>query len=1059
MRGSNIFVIGILLLLMIPAVSLPGSSKDDGGPSWDADFVEWSYRQEILPPIETNDSLAHFQPIDLRVRFENPCWTENENRTSIRIACWHDETWHDLESQIYSIEKIQGETSIISECNVIFLIPDFADGTEQYFMYYDDEKTSAPNYEDHVTIKDLNYSSSPLPEISAVAKFYGIIEDGYCVYGVGQEGQLLDRSCAQVVVKQQKNSKEFDLITSDQIVSFAFSYYYGDKEKDESSSDQVFLDKKILIDGNLMVEFGIFSESNRKDVQTTAIYRYYYCPIEEKRINVHVKHEMLKDATVQGINNIDGRFGSLISLKSRSAAVESLNFGDIYPYLNFYSENEKIEQYQLNQNPSTKEREWIISYKNDAALGSEAWLSYGYGKKGIANAVLFASNKGVVTSGTDERDGIQLKVAEKEYVNFLGTEVDYVSINFGRHSFEPGHSHDVTIPANLVVQFDAEMFLSETGGYDSVEKESSFYKALLQSRRYSGDVPFEREQKRYNVTIIPRFGRTHFSYPRLSNLTGYAFPVTWIELHQDGRLVSEGAANRSLFIRAKKTFSNILEGEYLVKIFFKWGEKKIFTGSTVIQLNKDVRVNVFCTWERTIKFTFLDQNGKGISDIHGWLTNKNGVLYDENISQNTGELLVKAPFDKRDPYTLKVEYKGLILYDERLQKTIRKLNKQMTLELYDLSVDITDELDLPPGVELTPTLLTPDDNTTVQITPKVNGKGSYVFESVPAGDYHIQISYGEFIDDVHVTIPSSENIVHMKFSALFTLIIDLFDSKGNTLVNDDIEYVIYRDNQTIDRTKEKTLVLPPARYSIYAYLDNTLIGLKPVELTNDKHLTFVTTIESLFPLFLSLFFYGLFGFFVILTFLKKFSVSSLLKSLAILLVIFSFIQPWWLFTATSATLPAEKTTALYVNPGMMIETKTYYGEVSLNLAEMPDMFLLFLVWIVPIASLACISIGIGIVLRRTMKKNYAFFLSIIGVILLGLLLAAFSFGTTRLIDASLGSVQGEKNLSIAMGTEDILMHSTWGFSAGFYIVCIAVVVAVVGILLDIRMRVRQKKKL
>lgn len=1049
----------ILLLLLIPAVGLPGFSQDDGGPSWDVDYSEWSHRQEILLPINTNDSLSHFQPIDLRVRFEYPCWTENENKTSVRIACWHDETWYELESQIYSIEKVPGEPSIIRECNVIFLVPDFADGSEQYFIYYDDDETSQPNYEDHVRIEDLNYSSSPLPEISAVAKFYGIIEDGYCVYGVGQEGQLLDRSCAQVVVKQQKNIKKFDLITSDQIVSFAFSYYYGDNEKDESSSDQVFLDKKIFIDGNLMVEFGILSESNKKDVQTTAIYRYYYCPIEEKRINVHVKHEMLKDATVQGIDNIDGRFGSLISLKSRSAAVESLNFGDIYPLLNFFSENEKIEQYQLNQNPSTKEREWIITYKNDATLGSEAWLNYGYGKKGIANAVLFASNKGVVISGTDERDGIQLKVAEKEYVNFLGTEVDYVSINFGRHSYEPGHSHDVTIPADLVVQFDAEIFASETGGYESVEKESSFYKALLQSRRYSGEVPFEREQRRYNVTIIPRLGKTHFSYPRLSNLAGNAFPVMWIELHQDGRLISEGAANRSLFFRAKKTFSNVLEGEYLIKIFFKWGDKKIFTGSAIIRLNKDLRVNVLCTWERTITYTFLDQNGKGIQGIHGWLTNKENIIYDQNTTQDNGALIVKAPFDRRDPYTLKVEYKGLIIYDERLQKTIKKLNKEITLGLYDLAVIITDDLDLPPGVELTPVLLTPDDNITVQITPKSNGKGSFIFEKVPAGDYHIQISYGEFIDDMHVSLPSSENIVHMKFSALFNLIIDLFDSKGNTLVNDDIEFVIFRDNQTIGRTKEKTIVLPPARYSINAYLDSTLIGVKPVQLTNDKHLIFVTIIESLFPLFLSLFFYVLFGLFVILTLLKKFSVSSLLKSLAILLVIFSFIQPWWLFTATSETIPAEKTTALYVNPGMMIETKTYYGEVSLNLAEMPDIFLLFLVWIVPFASLACVSITIGIVLRRTKKKNYAFLLSVIGTILLGILLSAFWFGTTRLINTSLGSVQGAKDLFITMGSEDILMHSTWGFSVGFYIVCIAVLVAVIGILLDIRMRLRQKKNL
>ncbi len=1059
MRGSNIFVVGILLLLIIPAVSLPGSSQDEGVPSWDTDYKEWSYRQELLLPIQTNDSLSHYQPIDLRLRFENPCWTENENSTSIRVACWHEGTWFDLESQIYSLEKILGETKGISECNVVFLVPAFADGTERYFMYYDDAQTSKPNYKDHVSIEDMNYSSSPLPEISAVAKFYGIKEDGYCIYGVGQEGQLLDRSCAQVVVKQKKNCKEFDIIDSDQIVSFAFSYYYGENEKDESSSDQVFIDKKILIDGNLMVEFGIFSESKKKDVQTTAVYRYYYCPIEEKRINVHVKHEMLKDATVQGIDNIDGRFGSLISLKARSAAVESLNFGNIYPYLNFYGDKDKVEQYQLNQNPSTKEREWVISYTNDASLGAEAWLSYGYGKKGIANAVLFASNQGLVTSGTDERDGVQLKVAEKEYVNFLGTEVDYVSINFGRHSFEQGHSHDVTIPADLVVQFDAEVFASETGGYDSVQKESFFYKALLQSRRYSGDIPFEREQKRFNVTIIPRFGGTHLSHPWLSNLTSSAFPVMWIELHRDGRLVAESAANRSLLMRAKKTFSSVLEGDYLVKVFVKWGNKKVFTGSTILHLNKDKKVNVFCTWERTIKFTFLDQNGQGISGVQAWLTNKDGVLYDENITQKNGELIVRAPFDRRDPYVLQAEYKGLTIYDGKLQKTIRRLNKQVILELYDLTVVITDILDLPPGVELTPVLVTPDGNKTVQITPKGNNKGSFLFENVPAGDYHLQINFGEFIDEIHVTIPNAGTTTVMKFSAMFNLIIDLFDSKGNKLLNDDIEFLIIRDNKTVAKTKEKTISLPPARYSINAYLDNELIGVKPVELTNDKHLTFVTTIESLFPLALSMVFYVLFGLLVILTILKKFSLSSLLKSLAILLVILSFFQPWWLFTGTSSTLPAEKTTALYVNPAMMIETRKYYGEVSLNLAEMPDFFLMFLGGILPLASLVCITIGIGIILKRTKKKKYAFLLSIIGIILLGILLSAFSYGTTRLIETSLGSVQGEDDLSASFGSEDIMIHASWGFSAGFYLICIAIIITILAVLLDIRMRLKLKKEL
>jgi hypothetical protein len=1060
MQGSNIVIVVMLLLIVFPAVSIPGSSQEDVFPIWNKEWSEWSYREELQLPIPTNDFTVHYQPIDLRISFEKPCWTENENKTSIRIGCWYKEEWHDLESQIYGIIKGGGETTYINECNVIFLIPDFADGTERYFIYYTDSETPKPNYKDHVSVEDLNYSSSPLPDVSAQARFYGIKEDGYCVYGVGQEGQLLDRSCAQVVVKQKKDSMKFDVLDSDQIVSFAFSYYYGSKEKDESSSDQVFINKKIIVDGNLMVEFGIISESQKKDIRTTAIYRYYYYPLDEKRINVHVKHEMLKDAIVQGIDNVDGRFGSLISIKSQSATVNSLNFGEIYPYLNFYREDDKIEQYQLNQNPASKDREWIISFKDDASLGKEAWLCYGEGKKGKANAVLFASNVGIVTSGTDERDGIQIKVAEKEYVNFLGTEVDYVSINFGRHSYEPGHSHDVTIPSDLIVQFDAEVFASDIGGYIAVQKESQIYQTLVKSRQLSSDIPFEREQKRYNVTIITHFGGTHFTHPRLSNQTGGVFPVMWIELYHEGSLIVEGSANRSLFTRAKKTFSSILEGEYLIKVYLKRGNAtKVFTGSTILRLDKNTKVIVFCTWERTIKFTFLDQHGRGIQGIHGWLMNKDGVIYDENITQKNGELIVKAPYNMRDPYMLRAEYKDFIIYDKELQKTIKKLNEQVNLELYNISVIVTDTLDFPPGVEITPLLVTSKDNRTIQLTSLGNGKGIFSFEGVPRGDYSLQISYGDFIDDIHVTVPDARKSIRMNFSAIYDLTIDLFDSKGNPLTDNNIEFVISRDNQTVEKTNEKTVSLPPAKYAINAYIKDELIGEKQVELTNDKQLTFVTTVDSLLPAVLSLLLCVLFGFFVVLTLLKKFSLSSLLKSLTILFVILSFFQPWWLFTGSSTIPPAEKITAMYVNPGVMIETINYYGETSFNIAEMPDMFLMFLGAIVPLASLACLSLGLGVLLKRTKKKQYALLLSITGVVLLCILLSTFYFGTTKLAETSVGAVQGESVLAISIESEEIIMQSSWGFSTGFYFVFIAVVVAIIALLLDIRIKFMQKKKL
>ena len=262
--------------------------------------------------------------------------------------------------------------------------------------------------------------------------------------------------------------------------------------------------------------------------------------------------------------------------------------------------------------------------------------------------------------------------------------------------------------------------------------------------------------------------------------------------------------------------------------------------------------------------------------------NKDGVIYDENITQKDGELIVKAPYNMRDSYRLRAEYKGIIVYNKELQKTLKKLNEEVNLELYNFSVIVTDSFDFPPGVEITPLLITLNDNRTIQLTPLETGEGTFSFEGILRGDYDLQISYGDFVDEIHITVPDAGSNIRMKFSAIFDLTIDLYDSKGNSLMDNNIEFMISRENQIVEKTYEKTISLPPAKYSIKAYIKNDLIGEKQVMLTNDKHLMFLTTVESLIPTLLSLFFSILFGFFVVLTLLKKFSFQSLLKTLAIL---------------------------------------------------------------------------------------------------------------------------------------------------------------------------------
>jgi hypothetical protein len=98
-------------------------------------------------------------------------------------------------------------------------------------------------------------------------------------------------------------------------------------------------------------------------------------------------------------------------------------------------------------------------------------------------------------------------------------------------------------------------------------------------------------------------------------------------------------------------------------------------------------------------------------------------------------------------------------------------------------------------------------------------------------------------------------------------------------------------------------------------------------------------------------------------------------------------------------------------------------------------------------------------LKRTKKKQYALLLSIVGVVLLCILLSSFYFVTTKLTETSIGAVQGEGALTFSFESEEVIMQSNWGFSTGFYFIFIAIIITVIALLIDVRIKVIQKKKL
>ena len=1074
---SLIILISPVLTMSVFSGSNSLSLTDENLPrSWNED---WSYRQEINLPISTDDFCAKFQPIDIGIEFDKTCWASDKNNHSIRICCWGGNTWYELESQIYDLNFTNDD--YIGSCRLVFLVPEMADGEERYFVYYDDSEKPSPKYVDHVDIEDAYYYYEPISGISVEGDYYKITEDGYIVYGIGQKGQVMNRKLSQVVIKMKPYTEEFGIMCSELLASFSFSYQHGAEDKDEVSSDQVLVSKNVTEDGNLMVEFGIISESFTKSLRTTNIYKYYYCPTEDKRISVNVKHEVLEEGIVKGIEDIDGRYGTLVSYKSKSTSIKKMCFGDILPFLHIYGKNGRIKEYHMDENPGTKDREWIISHLDDCDVGENAWISYDEGDDGKTHAILFSSNEDIVKEGTDERDGFQITVAEKEYLNIVGTEIDYASIAFGRNSYIEGGHHDLTIPDDLVVEFDAEFFSMEEGNYKKVDEEGKIFRTLVKYRHIGEYSQFEGDQNIHTLTVIPHLSSRIFAFPNLEELTGLSLPIIWAELYQNDTLISSGVAHKSFIgIMQLVKFPKLAPGEYVVRLYRKIGNNtKKYIGVGPVMVDGDVSLHIYCTWQKNIEIAASDQYNINIEDIELVMLRDNMVvirnftttsgnltlgvpfnLFDSYVWENLGNITIESLFNLSNPYVLEAFYKGFIIYDEEITMGQRRL--EINLDLYDLTVVIKDELDFPPGVDVKPFLTSPEMYDQTEIMPKNIGNGKYIFEKLPAAAYDIHISYGGFSDKESIIVPETGDSISMEFSALFDITTELFNSYGENLQDNTQEISIFRSGRKVRQSlsPDEIVSLPPGKYTVNVYSTDELIGSRTVELTNDKNIKIVTIIESLLPFIVTMLSLVFIGGVVLLIALKKISLNASLKIIVMCIIIVSLFQPWWALNASSDDGMAEKTSAMYIFSQTMINRVTYQDKVYLDLATIPEEFTEFLGVLLIIVYSGLVLMGISFIPNVVLRRRFSLILASASVLFIVLVNAAFSYGMLKICEISLGSLQGESVLDMSLPTgETVYMSATWGLGSGFYLCVVSTAILIFAGIIDFTIKRNWLKRL
>ena len=781
---SKRIIVYIILSNILLSAFITNSSTADEVPWWNDN---WSFRQEIEIPIDTSDEYAIYQPIDIHIGFNNSCWAKDEKEHSIRVIFQDEERFFELESQIYDLEFDGSEK--IKSCNLVFLIPPQANGNERYFVYYDKEVKSGPNYQKRVEIDESYYQYEPIQGLGFESSFFKITEGEEIIYAVNKDGTVLGDKVSQQVTRLKKGAKDILPHNTDQIASFTFVYWWQKNGEWEgiSSADR-FISKQLFVDGNLMVKFGIVSESEGSLLKSIVIYKYYFCPTEDKRLYTDVRHEV-KDYPLPLGEEIDVAYIILSCGGIKSNTIEELNFGEIPPYLHFYSDEERVKSHDFERYPDHSEWEAIIHKSDDYDLGSFPWLSVDHGETGKAHGIIFNTTN-ILKSGTDERDGIELQLYEAKEIQYPGLEGSFAHLYIMRNAYEKNEPNDEIIPRDYVVEFKAEYFTTENGGYPKVEREAGFYQKLIEYQPEGNEeVDEEEEVEKYSLKVTPHLPRTLLFKFRLSKLLLKSPQIT-AELVSSSESIGYCKTHRipiteeakidwkNISFFRKNVFTNIPAGRYVVKIWLEnaiFSDEREFIGYKIVDLKEDTKIRIFCKHQGKIKISANNQDETGIENVEFVLLDEDEIIY-ETKSNSDGKALLKAPCGLGNKYTLNTTYKGFFIDTQniRLGRLRQIIPKKVSFDFdtHDLTVNVIDSEGKVPEFDVDLSVTSNDMQIPIILKPNSTNEGSYIFKALFPASYILKINYGLFEIKERITIPD-----------ITTFEINLYDVKA--IIKDD----------------------------------------------------------------------------------------------------------------------------------------------------------------------------------------------------------------------------------------------------------------------------------
>ncbi len=1037
---------------------------------------EWGYSQEIIIPINTEIQAAKYQPVDIRLDFENRCWVKNEEEHSIRVCSWDGYEWHELESQIYDLQSI--DNNYISSCSLVFLIPEFADGNEKYFVYYSDSKKNSPDYKNHVQIEESYYHYEPISGYALESSYFKITDEGYCNYIVSQEGHFMGYNTGQHITKMNEKTIDIKPKNGDTIASFDFKYSYGDDLFDYSSTSQKMISKEILNDGNLMVEFGMISRSKLDDLQTTANYKYYHCPtLVQSRIHVHIKHEALKDITLDEVivldTNTDGTYATLQTQAVKSKTINDLNLGKIYPFLHYNNEIDTLSEIDVDIDPEYIPEDLdirIISLKDDVDLGKNSWVSFDDGETGTAHAIIFYSND-VLKQGNNERNGLQINSYEMDYPHLPGLENNMANIVISRNSYEIDGNFDTIIPQDFIVEFDAEFFTTRNDGYKILDDEAKIFRNLIENKpEYNLDFNNEKDEvEKHTLSINVHQAPSIPMGSSISALFGKNFSFITVEIYKEEEYISSESAVRlpmeamddfdnsriiktiiqsikyfewrNLSFYKKVIFSDIEESKYVVKIFREnsiFSKHKQYIGFAIVDLKEDTKININCRSEGIANLILMDQNGDRVENAEILLINSNSII-SKTITNTEGEADIRAPKNSED-YSLQVVYKGLFVYDDLIKiNSLSNLNsdiESINIERYNIDLEIFDKWDLSPEVELNPVIVHDDSNDQIVINSDKKSASEYVFKYIPPGDYYMVFRYKSYIIEEKIKLTNDLNL-KLEFPAEYEINIITRDSRG--LNYPDSKVYISRNGKKIELAKNNhdfSDTIPPGEYNLEIYDDQELIYNKNINILGDTNFDIVTKHDSLFTMILLSICIILIMFFIIYSYLKK-NIKLSLIFIPIILVLMSILFPWWTIQGSSNQI--ESSTSMFLYPMELVTITTSSDIISGERAYIPDLFILVVNIFLLISFVGCILTALSFYFYKNDKKKIIFTSLIVSLITFIIAISMFIFALNELSSITVGSIIGQGNIDSNIFEEGsiISLYSNWGFGNGFYIYLIS----------------------